>query len=127
VLDGAPLLPATTHTVDTQPGDTGVYLFQCDIQVSGCPTHPAQPMTSLRILAKVSPAINFASEDHSAPHLNLHQPTTPVTIYTGPPNSCDACMTAGSSIQSPRSLISTHRSTMLRGHCTSACSHVIKR
>ena len=33
-LDGAPLLPSVSHTVDTQPGDTGVFLFQCDVQVS---------------------------------------------------------------------------------------------
>ena len=37
VLDGAPLLPAITHTIDTQPGDTGVYLFQCDVQVCDWP------------------------------------------------------------------------------------------
>ena len=43
VLDGAPLLPAITHTIDTQPGDTGVYLFQCDIQVSDCPTKNQAP------------------------------------------------------------------------------------
>ena len=33
VLDGALLLPALSHTIDTQPGDTGVFLFQCDVQV----------------------------------------------------------------------------------------------
>jgi hypothetical protein len=33
VLDGALLLPAVSHTIDTQPGDTGVFLFQCDVQV----------------------------------------------------------------------------------------------
>ena len=33
VLDGALLLPAVSHTIDTQPGDTGLYLFQCDVQV----------------------------------------------------------------------------------------------
>ncbi len=42
MLDGAPLLPAITHTIDTQPGDTGVYLFQCDIQVCDRPTQPEQ-------------------------------------------------------------------------------------
>ena len=34
VLDGALLLPALSHTIDTQPSDTGVFLFQCDVQVT---------------------------------------------------------------------------------------------